>query len=1392
MIYFLSKWQFFAISLGLFLGFVQISSAQQTTIFTTDCSTVINSWTYTNTTTVNAIQQSNYWLLEQNDVIVSADIDVSNYTNLTIEYKVATFGSGTNNSGTFEYSTNGGATWSSPSSTQTPTSSTFIAAFSPTQLALGTFNTTQFQFRFKHSGAIGKGLRIDDISLKGMSPACTTPSAVTSATAAANSVTAIAGSFMASSATGYIVVQSTTGTLSASPIDGTTYAVNATLGGGTVIASGTGTTFSKSSLTACTQYWYHIFAYNSTTCSGGPKYSAQTLTTAATTCSLSEITDYTNGPATISSLVNGSITTPIGGVEVWQLQIRDGGSTVDADLLPTILTGVTLTQNTSSTADIGAIQDAVLVDIASNTILGHATISTNLQFTGLNIDCPDDGIKTIGLRITLKSPLPAGTTDGEKFVFNATFSNMTTAAAGLSSQMKTSGSASSNTAKNVIAVVATQLSFLSQPSDIPTNEAMQPSVQVGITDANGNLDLNGNLSISLTSSGTPATQQTVSTINSTATFSNIVHTAVGTGLILTASSGALSATSAPFNIQVSTNLSIGDLAIIAYDTYITTGGDDKIVIANLVDLAAGTSFTVANAVYEIGAAANERTNRWYSGNGGASGASGGGQNVAYIRFRTTAPIAKGSTICIKLLQLAGLPNPASDITVNGMSNANWKVSGPGFVNVNSSGNGDAIWLMQGNFTAASSLDPNNYNYSTFTGNLMGAVQFNSYSCVPGGFYSFDEAVPALDCNTPTITNRVSRIHPDLECVGLAFTPSSAFYLQYSNAAAHTGTQHNLLTNIADFANWTSGAYSSTAADPGDDIASICSSPVSFTVTQPLVHGRWLGQSGGTFTDRDWFFCGNWDNYKVPDSTTNVIIPAVATDGLNANAPTEIDIVQSLYADAYNNIAFAKNLTINSTTAAVRAKLGGIAPSKLEVHGNLTLANGAVLDLSTSATNGGLLSLWGDFTNNNTSDNVSEQGSTVNFMGNATQNITNASGAELLDKVVLQKTVFTLLSLNSDLKANLLDFSTGGIVKTNANKLHLLTTNPANILNYGGSGETDKYIQGKMRQNVAASTTYTFPVGNIAHDCQQAQANFANLANGTYLEIDYTDMGSGSITEPSSFCDLDGEGIANDRVTYNQISGTWNIASDAPNGSLNCTVILLPAGANPYSSVPTDNMRHAGSNVLSCGMNGFGGSGNNMQTVTHFSPFQMVSGAVTLPVKFLEFTAKAHEKSIVLAWRTATELNNHCFEIERSFDNITWQKIGQVKGSGTTNTPMSYTFTDNAAEVGVNYYRLRQIDFDGENTLSYAISAILSSGNNVISLLKNPTDSDLIISILTKNPQISTLEILEIDGKLLVSKMVTLESGANTLSINVESLAAGMYILRLQDGENATVKRFIKK
>jgi len=150
----------------------------QTTIMSDACSSATTGWTFTNTNTTNAIQQNNYWLIDASpsDVIISATINVSNYSNLVLTCEVATYGTGNNNSAKIEYSLNNGTTWETTSfTTATPSSSTYIGSGN---INLGTLNTATLKLKFTNNGATGQGVRMRNILLTGTST-CTTPSTVT-------------------------------------------------------------------------------------------------------------------------------------------------------------------------------------------------------------------------------------------------------------------------------------------------------------------------------------------------------------------------------------------------------------------------------------------------------------------------------------------------------------------------------------------------------------------------------------------------------------------------------------------------------------------------------------------------------------------------------------------------------------------------------------------------------------------------------------------------------------------------------------------------------------------------------------------------------------------------------------------------------------------------------------------------------------------------------------------------------------------------------------------------------------------------------------------------------------------------------------------------------------
>jgi hypothetical protein len=121
------------------------------------------------------------------------------------------------------------------------------------------------------------------------------------------------------------------------------------------------------------------------------------------------------------------------------------------------------------------------------------------------------------------------------------------------------------------------------------------------------------------------------------------------------------------------------------------------------------------------------------------------------------------------------------------------------------------------------------------------------------------------------------------------------------------------------------------------------------------------------------------------------------------------------------------------------------------------------------------------------------------------------------------------------------------------------------------------------------------------------------------------------------------------------------------------------------------------------------NGNLIRTIYSSSNMQYISlvDYSTIPVELTSFSANVISGNIELIWSTATETNNQGFDVERSQDNVVFERIGFVPGFGTTTEPKSYSYTDQSLNNGKYYYRLKQIDYDGSFKYSDVIDAEVS-------------------------------------------------------------------------------------
>ncbi|MCF8283324.1 MAG: hypothetical protein K9J45_23210, partial [Bacteroidales bacterium] len=140
----------------------------------------------------------------------------------------------------------------------------------------------------------------------------------------------------------------------------------------------------------------------------------------------------------------------------------------------------------------------------------------------------------------------------------------------------------------------------------------------------------------------------------------------------------------------------------------------------------------------------------------------------------------------------------------------------------------------------------------------------------------------------------------------------------------------------------------------------------------------------------------------------------------------------------------------------------------------------------------------------------------------------------------------------------------------------------------------------------------------------------------------------------------------------------------------------------------------------------------------------------LPVEMVYFRAASpDDEAVELNWRTASELNNEGFDIERSNDGRHWETLGFVPGHGTTQAEQSYAFTDERPLPGVNYYRLRQVDFDGKMEYSDIRSVMMEGSANGIAVYPNPVKDGLLnVDFAAEQEGTATLRIFDASGKLL--------------------------------------------
>lgn len=178
-------------------------------------------------------------------------------------------------------------------------------------------------------------------------------------------------------------------------------------------------------------------------------------------------------------------------------------------------------------------------------------------------------------------------------------------------------------------------------------------------------------------------------------------------------------------------------------------------------------------------------------------------------------------------------------------------------------------------------------------------------------------------------------------------------------------------------------------------------------------------------------------------------------------------------------------------------------------------------------------------------------------------------------------------------------------------------------------------------------------------------------------------------------------------------------------------------------------------------------------------------AVLMPIELTMWTATSLEESVLLEWTTASEENNDYFAIERSIDGVTWKILGNVGGAGTTSATHYYSFEDTKPVSGISYYRLKQVDFNGEYT--YSSVKCINRPANADKMYKAYVNKD-IDAFIVQGEEIAACNI-EVYNNLGV-KMTNLSFNpisTDKVVINVGQLPVGTYFIKICNGSKSVVK-----
>ena len=180
-----------------------------------------------------------------------------------------------------------------------------------------------------------------------------------------------------------------------------------------------------------------------------------------------------------------------------------------------------------------------------------------------------------------------------------------------------------------------------------------------------------------------------------------------------------------------------------------------------------------------------------------------------------------------------------------------------------------------------------------------------------------------------------------------------------------------------------------------------------------------------------------------------------------------------------------------------------------------------------------------------------------------------------------------------------------------------------------------------------------------------------------------------------------------------------------------------------------------------------------------------ASCTVLPIELLSFTATPVGGHVRLDWATATETNNEMFIIERTINGAKYTEAGRTAGAGNSTAMNEYVIYDEKPLPGISYYRLKQVDYNGDH--SYSPLAAVDLDTEISSWFNVHLGDEGLLIFLDEETENLHAEIIDVAGRIITSEK--LHGNSRQHSLNISMLQKGMYFIRVSDGWRQGVQKF---